>query len=67
MPRPEEITLSADGSPTLRVPAPFAAVATWAVLPCGGVVYWDGVAESLETLDMQGSTVGSFPLLVTVI
>ncbi len=58
----EQITLRAEGSPSLTLAPPFAPTATWASLPTGGVVFWDGQSPYLQRVDLTGKIVDSLTL-----
>lgn len=62
MPPPPTVVLSAVGSPPLRMPPPYTGVGTWASLPCGGIVHWDGASDHLATFDLLGRAGETLPL-----
>lgn len=59
---PEQIRLTAQGSPSLTVSTPFAPGPLWTALPGRRVAAWNGSSPSLLLLDTYGRTVGEIPL-----
>lgn len=59
---PEQVRLTAPGSPSLTLSPPFAAGPLWAALPGRRVAAWSGVAPAILVLDTHGRTVGQLPL-----
>lgn len=56
------VTLSAEGSPSLRLAAPFTPRETWTNHSRGGIVVWDGQSPYLERIDREGQVVSHLPL-----
>lgn len=61
-PPADRIRLEAQGSPSLTLAPPYSPTATWAALPTGGIVVWDGRSKRLDQIDLQGRVVGRLPL-----
>jgi hypothetical protein len=59
---PEQIRMTAPGSPPLTLTPPFAAGPLWAALPGRRVAAWSGVTPTIMILDTRGRTVGQLPL-----
>lgn len=57
-----QITLAAEGAPTLTLPAPFEAEALWAGLSTGKVAFWDGAASHVRVVDLAGGPEARLPL-----
>jgi len=61
----EMVRLSAEGAPSLTLPAPYGAQALWAALPNGRIAFWNGQDREIRLLDGSGRIVGRLPLPTT--
>lgn len=58
----EQITLTAPGSPSLRLRPPYTPSATWTGLTDGRVAYWDGRSSAISVLGLNGQVLGRLDL-----
>lgn len=61
----EMVRLAAEGAPSLTLPAPYSAQASWAALPNGRIAFWNGRDREIRLLDASGRMVGRLPLPTT--
>jgi len=61
---PNQLRLSAPGSPPLTVPPPYAPLPRWAALPNGEVAFWDGRSNEIVLLGRTGGNT-TYPLPAT--
>ena len=50
----ETVQLSAPGSPSLSLPAPFRPEPAWGAFPDGRIAFWDGRDDAVHVLDRNG-------------
>lgn len=59
---PRQITLAAEGAPSLTLSAPFEPEPAWAGLADGRVAFWDGSANHVRVVDLGGGAEARLPL-----